>query len=115
MFSPQFIPGHGALRSNRAYAAEACFFFALLQGNPLTLCRRVRSQHRHLCSKHIQFGLMLVESQDNGLNAHDLAASYKTWRLCSMPPDGKVETRGRKRAKPLSHVCANRGLGSMPH
>jgi hypothetical protein len=56
---------------------RTCSFFALLQGDPVAVRRLIRPQHRHLRSDHIQFGLMLIRSQDKGLNAHDFAVSYK--------------------------------------
>ena len=55
----------------------ACTFFALLQSNPIALRRSIGRQHHHLCSVHIQCGVMLIRAQDDGLSADDLAASYK--------------------------------------
>lgn len=60
-----------------AMRRRACSFRSLLQSDPVALRRCIGSQYRHLCSEYIQCGLMLIGSQDNGLNAHDLTASRK--------------------------------------
>lgn len=54
-----------------------CSLLALLQGDPVAVRRFVRRQHRQLCSDHLQCRLVLIGPQGKGLNAHDLAVSYK--------------------------------------
>lgn len=68
-----------------------CVCLALLQSDPVALRNIVRRQHRHLCSHHIQGQLMLIESQDKGLNAHDLAVS-RMEILCHAPAQRRAES-----------------------
>jgi len=57
---------------------------ALLQGNPITLRRRVRRPHRHLCSDHIQRWLMLIGLKTKGWPLM-MSLPPTSMKLCAVP------------------------------